>query len=98
METQRLEDVYLGYRLANDHRLTLDQLGDYIAILDLNVRAKNAWERGNNSGNNADLERCDKVSERASAKAEGLAKKHGWKIIHPGLWWQIVDSKGRQIE
>lgn len=49
-------------------------------------RAALAWERGNNSGDSAYKERCDKQSEACHDRAEGKLKPLGITVDYPGLY------------
>lgn len=75
-----------------------DYIDDLLSIRRLNIRAKNEWERQNNSGETgAAYERSDRKQERAWAHAQRIAGKRGWKLDAPGLWWIVRDGNGRDI-
>jgi hypothetical protein len=49
-------------------------------------RAASAWVRGNNSGNNATLSRCNLLCDRLRRDAEALLKPLGIAVDYPGLY------------
>lgn len=49
-------------------------------------RAANAWCRGNNSGNNEYLHKCEKRCETLRSKAEALLKPLAIEVDYPGLY------------
>ena len=47
--------------------------------------SKNAWIKGNNSGNDITLKKWESVSEAAENKAGKILSEFGVKVIMPGL-------------
>lgn len=74
-----------------------DKIGDYYEICRQNTISRNAWTRGNNSGNSEYLNKMDKKADKAWQTANHIAAKYGWTISAPGLYWVIKDKKGREI-
>ncbi len=49
-------------------------------------RAAQAWIRGNNSGNNDTMKRCNALCERYRNRAEALLTPLGIEVDYPGLY------------
>ena len=75
--------------------MTLQQANALIQRADgLFRRAALAWERGNNSGNNAELERGEKQCDAIRSRAETLLQPLGIACDYPGLYPSLT-VKGR---
>ncbi len=92
-----LDVVFTGWRLCSEFGLTAEQVEGWAEIRRLNTRARSAWERGNNSGDSAYLERMDAVADRAWTRAKAIATRYNWTLRQPGLFWQIINAKGVEI-
>ena len=92
-----IEAIKTGWNLRGTFRGDWKAAADLLEIRRLNKRAAAAWTRGNNSGNPAYQNEMDNKADRYEARAYHIAKRHGWKITQPGLWWTVRDGKGNDI-
>jgi len=97
--------INTGARAAMDFvGVTDKQRGDAYAYIDdllkirnLNRRSTAAWTRGNNSGDSATYERESAKSDKCFDRSKTIAKRRGWTISAPGLWWIVRDGNGNDI-
>lgn len=73
------------------------QVEDVLKIRALNVRATNEWTRYNNAGQAAGYEASERKQERCWDHAQAIAKRRGWTLQAPGLWWTVRDASGQDI-
>lgn len=92
-----IEAIKTGWNLNKALRGNWDACADLLEIRRLNERATSAWTRGNNSGSASYMGKMDAVWDRQDAKAQAIAKRNGWKITQPGLWWTVADKNGNDI-
>lgn len=70
---------------------------DFCEIQELNDKHAASWGRGNNSGNAYKLNKESKKQDKLWTQAQEIAKRNGWKIEAPGLYWTITDKNGQEI-
>lgn len=84
---QRINFAAIRARPLAAPTMTLQQANALIQRGDgLFRRAALAWERGQNSGDNAYMDRCDKQSDACQARAEALLEPLGISCDYPGLY------------
>jgi hypothetical protein len=92
-----IEAIKTGWNLHAVLRGNWEACADLLEIRRLNERATAAWTRGNNSGDQAYMKSMNAAADRHEVKAYTIAKRRGWKITQPGLWWEIRDRNGNDI-
>ena len=94
---KKMQEIKQGFKLAQELNNDFNKLADFLDIRRLNDKASAEWTRYNNAGNPAGYEASQAKQDKAWMKAQEIAKRNGWQLDAPGLYWTITDKNGQEI-
>lgn len=93
----KTNDIKTGFALSVTLKGDCAKLADLLEIRRLNVRASNEWTRYNNAGNPAGYDESERKQDKCWHKAQAIARRNGWRLEAPGLFWTVTDEKNNEI-